>query len=85
MQQPGEEKDIREHPTQKPVVLMRWIIENYTKEGDIIYDPFMGSGTTAIACHRTNRKFIGIEREKKYFDIAIARYRNETKQMRLLI
>lgn len=83
MQQPGEKRDYREHPTQKPVGLIKWVIENYTKENDIICDPFMGSGTTAIACHQTNRKFIGIEKEKKYFDIAITRYRAEIKQLRL--
>lgn len=83
MQQPGEKRDLRQHPTQKPVKLIQWIIENYVNQSNVICDPFMGSGTTAIACHRTNRKFIGIEKEKKYFDIAIARYRNEVKQLRI--
>ena len=49
------------HPTQKPLKLMYRIIEKYTKEGDIICDPFMGSGTTGVACKQLNREFIGFE------------------------
>lgn len=60
----------RQHPTQKPVELMEWIINNYTKEGQTILDPFLGSGTTAIAALNTGRFFIGIEKEKEYVDIA---------------
>ena len=61
------------HPTQKPVDLMEWIIKNYTTEGDIIMDAFMGSGTTGVACKNLNRDFIGIELDKTYFDIATKR------------
>lgn len=60
----------REHPTQKPVGVMKWILERYTEPGDIILDPFMGSGTTGVAAVQTGRNFIGIEMDKKYFDIA---------------
>jgi DNA modification methylase len=60
----------RIHPTQKPVELMGWIIENFTKNDDIIFDPFMGSGSTIIACIELNRQYIGIEKNKHYFDIA---------------
>jgi site-specific DNA-methyltransferase (adenine-specific) len=63
------------HPTQKPLDLMMWLVETYTNEGDLVIDPFLGSGTTALACARTNRRFIGIEKEQKYFDLAIARLR----------
>ena len=49
---------------------MEWIINNYTEEGQVILDPFLGSGTTAIAAINTGRFFIGIEKEKEYFDIA---------------
>lgn len=61
------------HPTQKPVELMEWLIRTYTNEGDIVLDNCMGSGSTGVACVNTNRKFIGIEKEEKYFDIAKAR------------
>jgi site-specific DNA-methyltransferase (adenine-specific) len=61
------------HPTQKPLELMEWLIRTYTNECDTIIDPFMGSGTTAVACVRTDRKFIGIERNKNFFDIACER------------
>lgn len=61
------------HPTQKPVKLMEYLIKTYTNEGDTVLDFTMGSGTTAVACVNTNRKFIGIEMDKKYFDIAVER------------
>lgn len=58
------------HPTQKPVYVMKWILERLTNVNDIVLDPFMGSGTTGVACKELNRNFIGIEYEKKYYDIA---------------
>jgi len=58
------------HPTQKPVALMEYLIKTYTNEGDLVLDNCMGSGTTAIACIKLNRKFIGIEKEEEYFEIA---------------
>ena len=58
------------HPTQKPVGLMEYLIKTYTNEDEIVLDNTMGSGTTGVACMNTNRKFIGIESDKKYFDIA---------------
>lgn len=61
------------HPTQKPVELFKYLIETYTNEGDIVLDNCIGSGTTAIACIHTNRKFIGIESEKKFYDITMQR------------
>jgi site-specific DNA-methyltransferase (adenine-specific) len=66
----SERDQRRVHPTQKPVALMQWIIENYTSPGDTILDPFMGSGTTGVACARLNRNFIGIEISEQYFEIA---------------
>lgn len=60
------------HPTQKPLALMRWCIEQVGKPQTIL-DPFMGSGTTGVAAVQMGRKFIGIEREPKYFDIAVKR------------
>ena len=58
------------HPTQKPVVLMEYLVKTYSNEGDTVFDPCMGSGTTGVACINTDRKFIGVEREKEYFEIA---------------
>lgn len=64
------------HPTQKPIELMELLINNSTNEGDLVLDPFMGSGTTGVACKRTNRKFYGIEIDKKYYNIAKERIEN---------
>ena len=71
------------HPTQKPVSLMQILIKNSSSEGDVVLDMFMGSGTTGVASKILNRKFIGIEIDKEYFDIAENRIRNEYKQMNL--
>lgn len=60
----------RYHPTQKPVVLIEYLIRTYTKEGEIVLDFTIGSGTTAVACKNTGRHFIGIELEEKYCEIA---------------
>ena len=68
-----EEKDIpREHPTQKPLGVIRWAIE-HIPPASLILDPFMGPGTTGVAAVKLGRKFIGIEIEPKYFDIACKR------------
>lgn len=64
------------HPTQKPIALMEWLIKTYTDEGDIVLDPCMGSGTTAIACLNTNRRFIGFEKDSAYFEQAKNRIEN---------
>ena len=66
------------HPTEKPISLMTWLVESYSNEGDTILDFTMGSGTTGIACLKTNRNFIGIEKDDKYFDIAQNRIKNCT-------
>lgn len=66
------------HPTQKPLKLIHRIIEKYTKEDEIIVDPYIGSGTTAVACKQLNRKFIGFEINKDYCDIANKRLEQET-------
>lgn len=58
------------HPTQKPVALMEYLIKTYTNEGETVLDNCMGSGTTGVACKNLNRIFIGIEKEKNYFEIA---------------
>ena len=61
------------HPTQKPVGLLRKIIPNSTKIGDIVYDPFLGSGSTAVSCEHLGRKCIGIELDKAYVEISLKR------------
>lgn len=61
------------HPTQKPVALMEWLVKTYTNEGDTVLDFTMGSGTTGVACKNLKRNFIGIEKDKKYFEITKAR------------
>ena len=58
------------HPTQKPVALMEYLIKTYTNENETVLDFTMGSGTTGVACVNTNRNFIGIEKDEKYFEIA---------------
>ena len=61
------------HPTQKPISLMEYLIKTYTNKGDIVLDFTMGSGTTNLACIKLNRKSIGIEKEKQYYDVAVRR------------
>jgi site-specific DNA-methyltransferase (adenine-specific) len=79
----GKEKE-RYHPTQKPLKIVKELIEKYTNENDTVLDPFIGSGTTAIACLKTNRNFIGIELEPKYVDIANKRIKEFTQQLSLV-
>ena len=61
------------HPTQKPVALFEYLIKTYSKENDLVLDNCAGSGTTAIACLNTNRQFIVMEKEEKYYDIILKR------------
>jgi DNA modification methylase len=72
LQEPGCRKEVRVHPTQKPEAVMRWALMQ-APDGCNVLDPFMGSGTTLVAAKRLGRKAIGIEREKKYCDLAIER------------
>ena len=72
------------HPTQKPVALLEYLIKTYTNEGDTVLDNCMGSGSTGVACVNTNRNFIGIELDDKYFEIAkrrISEARNKPEQI----
>lgn len=68
----------RYHPTQKNLDLMTEIVKIHTNENDKVLDPFMGSGTTGVACVNTNRSFIGIEKDSKYFEIAKSRISKAT-------
>lgn len=73
------------HPTEKPIPLMTEIICDFTKEGQTILDPFMGSGTTGIACVKRGRKFIGIERDERFFDIACERISKAGRQTDMFV
>ncbi len=72
-----------EHPTQKPISIMVWSVQQLPANARTILDPFMGSGTTGVACVKLDRAFIGIEREPSYFDIACRRIEEAYKQPRL--
>lgn len=73
---PKSEKSITNHPTQKPLYAMEWLIKRLSNEGDLILDGFIGSGTTAIACLNTNRNYIGFELDEGYYKEAIKRINN---------
>lgn len=75
--------DMPLHPCQKPLDVMVWLVESVTDETDTVVDNFMGSGTTAIACMRTGRRFIGIERDPAHFKTALARIEAEANQRTL--
>lgn len=72
--------DGTEHPTQKPEKLMRWCIQQLQNNAQTILDPFMGSGTTGVAAMQMGKRFIGIEREEKYFDVACKRIEDAQRQ-----
>lgn len=71
------DREVGLHPTQKPVALMEYLIRTYTNENELVLDNTMGSGTTGVAATRAGRKFIGIERDEKYFEIAEGRIVSE--------
>lgn len=71
------------HPTQKPTELFEYLIKTYTNEGDLVLDNCIGSGTTAVACIKTNRKFIGMELSEEYCKIANKRIQKELSQSKL--
>jgi site-specific DNA-methyltransferase (adenine-specific) len=83
--QDSEKDSTREHPTQKPIVVMQWCIKQIPPPATLILDPFMGSGTTGVAAVKLGRKFIGIEIEPKYFDIACRRISEALKQPDMFI
>ena len=77
-------RDGKEHPTQKPLQVMEWCL-GFLSDATTILDPFMGSGTTGVACARLGRRFVGIEIEPKYFDIACRRIEQAQKQADLFV
>lgn len=73
----------KQHPTQKPISLMQYLIATYTKENEMVLDNTMGGGSTGVACMKENRHFIGIEKEQEYFTIAEKRISAEANQIKL--
>lgn len=78
-----KDKQQRIHPTQKPVALYKWLLDKYAKEGDKILDTHLGSGSIAIACHDYGFDLTACELDKEYYDKAIKRITNHTKQQKL--
>ena len=66
-----DSKGVKGHPTKKPLALMLWLVKTYTNVNDVVLDNTMGGGTTGVACVMAQRKFVGMELEKKYFDMAV--------------
>lgn len=83
LQQNMKNKEIRIHPTQKPVALYEWLLMNYAKEGDKILDTHLGSGSIAIACHNLGFDLTACELDKDYYDAAIKRIEQHKAQQRL--
>jgi len=85
LQENMRDKEKRIHPTQKPVALFEWILRLYSKPGDIILDPFLGSGTTVAACINLERQYIGIEINPDYVLASQQRIKKATEQRRLFL
>jgi site-specific DNA-methyltransferase (adenine-specific) len=82
-QQDMKNKEVRIHPTQKPVALYDWIFKKYAKPGDKIIDTHLGSGSSRIAANKANLEFWGYELDKEYFDDQEKRYNNFASQLRI--
>jgi site-specific DNA-methyltransferase (adenine-specific) len=78
---PKPHPSVAQHRTEKPIELMRWLVKTYSKIGDTILDPFLGSGTTLVAAKELGRKAIGIEISDKYCEIAVRRIKNTVRDM----
>jgi site-specific DNA-methyltransferase (adenine-specific) len=76
-----KDKEKRIHPTQKPVALYKWLLKNYAKEGDKIFDSHLGSGSIAIACHDYKFSLVGTELDKDYYEAACKRFKQHTSQL----
>lgn len=77
-----KEKRYGKHPTQKPIDLLKRIVLASTEKGDLVLDPYNGSGTTGIACKKLNRNYVGIDLDSSYLDITIKRYEDENQQIK---
>ena len=78
------DKKSKFHPTQKPVALYNWLLENYAKEGAKILDTHLGSGSIAIACHYRGFELVGCELDEEYYNQMLERFEKETAQLSLL-
>ena len=83
LQENMKNKEIRIHPTQKPVALYEWLLNRYAKPNDIILDTHVGSASSLIACYNTNHKFVGFELDEYYYKVSKQRLDTEMAQMRL--
>ena len=83
MKENMKNKEIRIHPTQKPVALYKWLLANYASPGDKILDTHVGSGSSLIACEQMGFEYIGFEIDKDYYDAANKRLADERRQMKL--
>lgn len=81
----GDRTSESDHPTQKPLDLMRYLVRTYSNEGDLVFDGYSGSGTTAHACIKEGRKFIGSELNKEYYEKSVKRLQNAINQPELFI
>ena len=77
-------KEERIHPTQKPVALYSWLLKNYGKEGDKIFDPFLGSGSSRIAAYKMGFDFVGCEIDEEYFRLSEERFQKECKGVEVM-
>ena len=78
-------KDNKIHPTQKPVQLYKWLLQNYAKEGDLILDTHLGSGSIALACHELGFELTACELDSEYYEAALKRFKQQTAQLKLKI
>jgi len=83
LQENMKNKEVRIHPTQKPIPLYKWLLTKYAKQGDKILDTHLGSGSHAIACHDLGFDLVGCELDKDYFDAACKRLNNHQKQLKI--
>ena len=84
LQQDMKNKEVRIHPTQKPVKLYEWLLMNYAKEGDKILDTHLGSGSIALACHNLNFDLTACELDKEYYEASLKRLNQHQSQLRIL-
>jgi site-specific DNA-methyltransferase (adenine-specific) len=84
LQEDMSNKEERIHPNHKPIRLYRWLISNYAKKGDKILDTHLGSGSSAIAAHDMGFEFVGCELDKDYYEAACKRFKDQTKQLKLI-
>ena len=83
LQENMKNKEIRVHPTQKPVKLYEWLLQKYSKESDTILDTHVGSASSLIACENMNRKYVGCELDKDYYEQSLKRLEDHCKQQKL--